>query len=86
MSTRFRLILPTVAILAILSTVNVRAYGDSLSGRVLDPSGSIVPNVSLRLFDRSTGQIRQASSQNDGSYRFEGISGGTRAKSSRSPP
>ena len=58
---------------ALLGIWPADAYADSLSGRILDPSGGAVARVSLRLFDRSTGQLRQATSAQDGGYRFQNI-------------
>src|SRR5262245_26276046 len=52
-------------------------FGDSLRGRVLDPSRNIVPDAKIKLFDRTSAQQRNTVSDSDGSFRFEGIPAGT---------
>jgi iron complex outermembrane receptor protein len=49
---------------------------DSLSGRVVDPQGNVVVNARLRLYDRDSGALRQATSASDGQYRFADIAEG----------
>ena len=60
---------------SILSSQSI-ALADSLSGRVLDPDGNIVANAQLRLFDRTSGLLRQATTAADGSYAFAGLVSG----------
>ncbi len=52
------------------------AEADSLAGRILDPQQRVVPDAEIRLFDRASGQVREAVSQPDGSYAFDGIPAG----------
>ena len=49
------------------------AAADSLAGRVLDPQDRVVPQAQVRLFDRTSGQVRETVSAPDGSYRFGDI-------------
>ena len=49
------------------------AAADSLEGRILDPQQRVVPSAEIRLFDRASGQVREAMSGPDGSYAFEDI-------------
>ena len=49
---------------------------DSLEGLILDPQQRVVPNAEIRLFDRTSGQVREAVSGPDGSYSFENIPAG----------
>src|SRR5262249_11177149 len=46
---------------------------DSLSGRVLDPQGNVCADANLKLFDRVTGEQRNALSDKYGNYKFDGI-------------
>jgi len=49
---------------------------DDLTGKVLDPDGRAVPNASVRLYERNSGEVRVARASSDGTYSFRGISGG----------
>lgn len=49
------------------------AAADSLAGRVLDPQDRVVPQAQVRLFDRTSGQVRETVSAPDGSYLFGDI-------------
>ena len=49
------------------------AAADSLTGRILDPQDRVVPQAQVRLFDRTSGQVRETVSAPDGSYRFGDI-------------
>ena len=70
---RLRLLL--VALAAAVAVPQV-ALADSLSGRIRDPQGGVVPGAQLRLFDRASGQVREAASAADGRYTFAGIPAG----------
>ena len=52
------------------------AAADSLAGRILDPQQRVVPDAEIRLFDRASGQVREAVSRPDGSYAFDDIPAG----------
>ena len=67
-------LLPVVVAAAF--TLPHAAFADSLSGRILDPQDRAVPNAQIRLFDRASGQVREAVSTPDGSYAFEEIPAG----------
>ncbi len=41
-----------------------------LTGVIKDPSGAVIPNVTVTLTSNGTGQVRTATSGSDGSYRF----------------
>ena len=64
-----------VALAAAVATPQL-AQADSLSGRIRDPQGGVVAGAQLRLFDRTSGQIREAASAADGRYAFAGIPAG----------
>src|SRR5215469_6553273 len=42
----------------------------ALTGAVTDPSGAVVPNVSVTLTNNDTGQVRTVITGTDGTYRF----------------
>lgn len=65
-----------LAALAAALTIPQTALADSLSGRILDPHGGVVAGAQLRLFDRASGQVREAASAADGRYAFAGIPAG----------
>lgn len=52
------------------------AFADELTGKILDPDGRAIPNASLRLFERNSGELRTTKSSADGSYTFREIVGG----------
>jgi vitamin B12 transporter len=73
MKTRVR----TVRLLLIAALLSASvASAEDLTGKVLDPDGAAVPNSSLRLFDRNTGEMRTTRTTSDGSYSFQGIPAG----------
>src|SRR6187455_2758289 len=49
---------------------------DDLTGKVVDPDGRAVPNASVRLYERNSGEVRLARASSDGTYSFRGISSG----------
>ena len=49
------------------------AAADSLTGRIVDPQDRVVPQARVRLFDRTSGQVRETVSAPDGSYLFGDI-------------
>jgi len=48
----------------------------TITGTVLDPSGAVVPNVTITLTNAATGQIRTAESNSSGIYIFPSLSVG----------
>jgi hypothetical protein len=48
-----------------------------LTGTVTDPSGAVVPNATVTLKNNGTGQIRNTTATNNGSYRFSLLPPGT---------
>src|SRR5581483_7119038 len=60
-----------------VGTVFGQTQGGNVLGTVTDPSGAMVPNVTLTLNNRSTGEERSVKSGPDGGYRFSLISLGT---------
>ncbi len=52
------------------------AAADSLAGRIVDPQDRVVPQAQVRLFDRTSGQVRETVSAPDGSYLFGDIPSG----------
>jgi len=59
-------------LVTILMSQNL-VWADDLTGRVLDPQGSVVPAAQVRLFDRKTGQLRTTVSNSEGGFSFRGI-------------
>src|SRR5438093_7265603 len=46
---------------------------DSLSGRILDPQGNVVPDAKINLFNRNSGEQRSTVGSKQGSFNFPGI-------------
>src|SRR5437588_12237219 len=44
------------------------AQTGAVSGQVTDPSGSVLPGVTVKVTSNSTGQVREASTQGNGRY------------------
>ena len=68
------LILPLPAVL--LLVLNISAFGQStatLQGRVVDPSGAVVPNARIAVRDQATGVERTAQSDSDGNYQVAAL-------------
>ena len=63
-----------VGAFALLAPATV--WADSLTGRILDPQGNVVPGTQLILYDRTGGLVRQATSGADGRYAFNDIPAG----------
>jgi len=49
----------------------------TITGTVGDPSGAVIPNASISLTNPATGQVRQATSNSAGAYRFPNVGVGT---------
>ena len=49
----------SVVMLVVLLLSEQVVFADSLSGRILDPQNNVVADVQLRLFDRTSGQLRE---------------------------
>jgi iron complex outermembrane receptor protein len=67
------------AIFAVLVTVLMSqslVWADDLTGRVLDPQGSVVADAQLKLYDRKSGELRTTVSNSEGGYSFRGIPSG----------
>jgi len=62
---------------AIVLAMSTFAYGENITGKVLDPQGSAVVDAQVRLFDRYGGDMRSTMSSKDGVYGFQGIPSGT---------
>src|SRR5678815_2042416 len=62
---------------AIVLAMSALAYGENITGKVLDPQGSAVVDAQIRLFDRNGGDMRSTMSSKDGAYAFQGIPAGT---------
>jgi hypothetical protein len=50
--------------------------GAMLSGRVADPSGSVIPNADVVLRNTATGVVESARTDSNGSYTFSGVEAG----------
>ena len=73
MRNRFCLAVLKVFLLSLFSCLAVPVYAQTaqtgaLNGLATDPSGSVVPGVSIRVTNLDTGQVRQAATQNNGRY------------------
>lgn len=71
-----------ILVVALLSLAVPAAFAQSagtgaLTGTVTDPSGAVVPNVTVTLTSTATGQIRTVTTGTDGAYRFALIPPGT---------
>src|SRR5580765_6958032 len=62
---------------ALLLSSSTFGQSAQLSGRVLDPSGTIVPNASVELRNRDTGVRRQTLTNQEGFYSFPSLKPGT---------
>ncbi len=72
------LILPLPAVLLLI--LSISAFGQStatLQGRVVDPSGAVVPNAKITVRDQATGVERTAQSDSDGNYQVAALPPGT---------
>jgi hypothetical protein len=49
----------------------------TVSGTITDPSGAVVPGVSVTIFSGGTGLKRSTPTDTDGEYRFAGLPTGT---------
>ena len=69
-------VLPALAALALLGGP-AESLADSLSGRVVDPQGGVVPNAEVLLYERTGGgELREGTAAGDGQYVFDAIPGG----------
>ena len=63
----------SVVMLVVLLLSEQAVFADSLSGRILDPQNNVVADVQLRLFDRTSEQLRETTSGSSGGYAFRDI-------------
>jgi hypothetical protein len=49
----------------------------TINGTVVDPSGAVVPNTQVNLTNPATGEVRQATSNGAGAYRFANVGVGS---------
>ncbi|MEI9812295.1 MAG: TonB-dependent receptor [Acidobacteriota bacterium] len=61
---------------ALLVMMGLPAAADSLTGKVLDPSGAAVPRADVSLFDRNSGDMRKTTSSSSGEFSFLDIAAG----------
>jgi iron complex outermembrane receptor protein len=66
-----------IAASATLIAMSVVAFGENISGRILDPEGNSVADAQVRLFDRNGGDMRSTVSSKEGIYGFQSIPAGT---------
>jgi hypothetical protein len=71
------LIAGLLALSAVPALLGQSAGTGALTGTVTDPSGAIVPNVTVTLTNPETGQERTATTGADGAYRFSLLPPGT---------
>ena len=63
------------SLIAVLVSINP-LMAEDLTGKVQDPDGRVVPNASLRLYERNSGTLRTTKTSSDGTYSFKGIASG----------
>jgi TonB family protein len=63
----------------VLLLAGVTAYAATVSGRVYDPSGGVVPKVQVVLTDLQSGGKQTTSTSETGNYRFESVAPGNYA-------
>src|SRR2546425_8988824 len=70
-----RVSLPIAALLAMLCAVPVLAQTSrgSISGTVMDPSGAVLPGVTVELAHTATGVVRSTITNDAGIYRFDAL-------------
>ena len=68
-----RLLAVLIALALVATQQFGRLEGASLRGLVVDPEGRAIPDASLRLFERTSGELRKTRSRGDGSYSFVNI-------------
>jgi hypothetical protein len=71
--------LSALMVALILSAVGVNAQvsGGSISGRVTDPSGAVIPNAQISIENASTGNSRQITTNNEGFFSAPDLQAGT---------
>ena len=75
-SVRRPAVLLALAALALLGGP-AEILADSLSGRVVDPQGGVVPNAEVLLYERTGGgELREGAAAGDGQYVFDAIPSG----------
>jgi len=67
------LLLCAIAVTLSLTSVSWSQENATITGTVLDSTGSVVPNVNITLTNPATGQVRQAVSNSAGSYLFANV-------------
>ncbi len=60
----------------LLFAMGLPLLADSLTGKVVDPMGAVVPNAELTLQDRNSGNLRKTTTSPTGEFSFPEISGG----------
>ncbi len=73
----FRSKWPLVAVMSAVLAMPLIGHAENITGKVLDPQGSAVPDAQIRLFDRNGGDMRSTTSSKDGAYSFQGIPAGS---------
>jgi hypothetical protein len=59
------------------SPAQAQTYRGAINGSVIDPSGAVVPGVSVRSIDKATGIERETTSTSDGQFAFQDLPVGT---------
>jgi hypothetical protein len=79
LKTTWKCCLATLAILVSMLCCASGSYGQSfatITGRVLDPRGSSVPNATITATNTETGLVRATTTTSDGLYRFDNLAPG----------
>ncbi len=66
-----------LALTALLQPANAQVLYGSVTGNVSDQSGAVVPSATVTLTNQGTGQVREAMTNEDGSYTISNVLPGT---------
>src|SRR5512147_2167854 len=61
------------SVLLCMSTAVLAQYNASVQGTVLDPSGAVLPNVSVSVTNQATGVVYKSKTSAEGYYRVSGL-------------
>ena len=53
--------------------VSAQVTGGAITGSVVDPSGAVIPNATVRIADKARGQVLTAQTTDAGSYLFPNV-------------
>ncbi len=77
LSAAARTLLPLAGVVATPGLLTAQAITGSLTGFVIDPTGAIVSNASVRVTNKQTGEIRETRTTSEGRYSVSGLPPGS---------